>query len=362
MGQSTKGDLTGHEKNRQMACITGMLATYGYLRWPLQRIGVSGLKGVTIFAEEKEVLDCYLAKLARNVPAKQLKNLKRMEVKNFELGFYILTHREKEEEVQNFLAREDFLPVLGVSGLVPQFALDETYVLRVDKAEFEGYNWSFFEARMAKIFGYFIENVGSVLEEAQRYWNFEEADEVSGFSAIFGLTAHLFLDGLVHTGEENAKDLQHTLRRIFAGQKKFQQSWADMDGLTEVVCRLMHQFVQNVQGIVVVDCQQIEEKTWPALEEGKAILFDGDHYYVPQELFAESCRKLSGIISMPKLKLSLQQEGTLVCNDISDRNYTTKKVISSAMGQTGRYRFLKFRKEEFLDESGLGLEDVWREE
>ena len=69
------------------------------------------------------------------------------------------------------------------------------------------------------------------------------------------------------------------------------------------------------------------------------------------------CLQLTKVITFHQLKIELQNEGNLDCNELTKRNFTVKKSIDLG-SDIVRKRFLALKKEAFVSDDGQYLEEL----
>ena len=113
--------------------ILQFIEVNSFCRFFFQNFGYDLERGIVIVTDDdrhaQEVADTILATVdSRNILHYSSKTEKPF---NFEIGLHLYRKYDKEEELINFLFAKDFVPLIIVGGLVPEFLTENAYIFRL---------------------------------------------------------------------------------------------------------------------------------------------------------------------------------------------------------------------------------------
>lgn len=279
-------------------------------------------------------------------------------------GFMAFQKEMKEETIQTFLAEQNFMPILVVSGgILPDFLRMDFNIFRIREDEMLDLKDKNSQILLGGFQDYIIKNVDEVCAVIERVETTKAVIEFDGQEEMFNLFRNLaavisvYATYLrrskteVEVAEISDKLIQESKRRIFQIV-----DFSSGENLREAFSQLLWRYAGEKEGLTIADVSMVNGETCQALRENRAILYDSGYYYLPPELFRDICKPLLETTSIPEVKRQLKAEGILYCNSM---DYTVKKQIVTVFGNIERLRFLWICKEELLLPDNLYLEEVF---
>ena len=92
-------------------------------------------------------------------------------MENYELGFKIVNTGMKEEQAEEFLGKEDFLPVLVTGGVLPSYLRTQHFFLRIRETDVKVLDDVNFQVKMQGLKAFIIENINVFIEDTQKAVN-----------------------------------------------------------------------------------------------------------------------------------------------------------------------------------------------
>lgn len=280
-------------------------------------------------------------------------------VLNHLIGIHEYSRFDKAEAILQFLAEEDFTPILLTCGLIPDY-LDNGIVvipifegknIQVQKTIQELQNFRQYAHRQPEILQrelkLFVTSDVYMRNEGGSSLNIVLEATVAVFCAIYRSD---------HTEQETEKR-RTQLRKVISYYVNLTEEQGEEYEVLDAIKKSVENELDANPQILISPCDEIEGEIVKALGNSDVILYDEDWYYFPEKIMRQACKPLSEIISFLSLKRELYEAGMLYCNNVTAGNYTVKRMLTNSFGYTFRARFLKIRKDFFVPLGGLGLEE-----
>ena len=335
------------------------LTSYAFMRFIFLEVSSLLSPGVILVTESKDDAKILAKNLEKCGWAKICKNKNDSEnlPSNFQMGIKILRKDEPEESAIQFLDNEHFLPVLIAAGIAPDYSEECGVVIRMNTKLSKSNEKEFKEFRDWILLNleavvYEIKTVSSILDEA------DFAAKMSPIMQIIymiGSIWHMYLREL-NSDEETADDWMLDFLEWGKQLIAKSESLTGLYQISDAVRYSVYKYIEEGNYLLVKSLEDVHDDMLETVIE-EVIFFDETMYYVPEEILRKICRTLTETITFHQIKVELEHEGTLVCNNTKKRNFTVKKTLP--LGDTfTRLRFLALKKEAFLSESGQYLEEA----
>ena len=297
----------------------------------------------------------------------KLRGSKIPEAENFRLIYVLHSKRYQEETIEDFLTTDQYLPVLGVSGIIPKelrqfgevFCIDSVNEAEVDLGEVRDI--------CDQIIGYIHQNpeyIISCMKEVYTHANLSyDRDEMLKCALL--ATAIAYNHCCIALGF-TSYDIEHYQRIIDSLCKTVcsedcENEDSDVELEIESVVRVcLERHVEKNQQLLMGDVDCVDKDLWEAVRNEQAILYSDDFYYIPNMVLEEATQHLhrgNPELSFLKIKRLMYEIGVLLCNDVH-HNYTIKKdVLNPYTGKKERGRFLKVQRSALDAPGRLTLEE-----
>ncbi|WP_343083960.1 hypothetical protein [Blautia producta] len=346
-----------------------MLTVWGtsFMRYISHEYGCTLDSGFVLVADDQRQARRFITeyKRALNNGIQIMKwNTRCVRPENYHCAFLLLQKEMKEEEIVRFLMQQDFLPIVVVGGILPDFLKTDFYIFKIKNKDIEGLEDERNRLIYSELRQYIIENVEEVCTILQRVetstamLEYDGPQEMRGLFRIMVGISSVFGSYIRKTRTEaevsafSIKYLHESKVRIFQFS-----DFSSGENLRETFSQLLWKYVEENERVKISDISMVDGETCQALRESSVILYDLEYYYLPPELFRDICQPLLETISIPEVKKQLKTEGILYCNSM---DYTVKKQIINVFGNIERPRLLWICKEELLLPDNLFLEEVLR--
>lgn len=332
-----------------------LLSAYSHIRVLMEDTGAGINGGIVLYIPNSNTVESVIHDLKQcGGIISKIRGSQLPSAFNYRAALVRCQGNHKPESVFEFLASGEYLPVYLVSGILPRWLSDYANIILVDD-ELDTDS----ELRLDSLKGFMefshshanfiIESLNSI-KSADKYKIFEESKLYQAFYCVGILYNHyLHIAGKALQLPSNYFDeLDNTIRDAI----EFDDF--DLEAVSAVYKALLR-YLDAKTDILIGDINNIQGKLINAVVDENAILYDGGFYYMPDALFCQAMEEeLEVDVSCRLLKLILFQEKVLVCNNTRG-NYSIKKLIISAYGETMRMRFLKFSREKLEEGEQLSL-------
>lgn len=340
------------EKGEMMSAPV-QIFVLAFIRVILEDIGGQIDEGIILIADDmlmaRHFIKAYVAKVGNG----KVIDRKMPKMENFELGFKIVNTGMKEEQAEEFLGKEDFLPVLVTGGVLPSYLRTQHFFLRVRKTDMKVLDAVNFQVKMQGLKAFIIENINVFIEDTQIESN-ENEPYVRTLLYVENLLFQYYRRNY-ELKEEEANEVVEEFGKFTGKLIKTSEDIVHANGdVREEISDRFFQFVATNQELVMLD---VNDEINPMIPKDKVIWFDAEYYYLTDAMLRKVCEKVLELVSVNELKSILREEGILYCDASGD--YSIKIVVKTQNGEK-RPRVLKLRKL-YLTVDGECLEDIYQE-
>jgi len=332
---------------------------YPYLRFVLDVDTDAVNFGIVLVCGSMVEAKGHLKKMIMTDRFIEIVNLKKIPcVCNYQGGIHIWNKMDSEAEILNFLGEKAFCPILLIDGLVPEYLEDTAFVINIGSKEASE---PITEA--ATLFSWIKQNVALVVNtirfvKTSRYLDtVVDQMEESLISCI--AVGEVYKVYLRAEGEQE-DEVETWMDRFVTDVIKMLENSQRMTGryhVTEAVRLLLYNYIAECDYVNIFYEGDLYMLNREEITNGKYILISDEFIYLKEDMMREVCVPLLTSVSLRQLKVELFEEGTLLCQNIEKRNFTTKKLLYSADGKECRPRFLRLKKSAFTTAEGLDFED-----
>lgn len=273
----------------------------------------------------------------------------------------MLKDGDNVEDIKDFLMKREFLPTLVVSGILPFFLREDSYVFRIRNAG----SISAFSEEYKAFREFVIENVGFVKKSILQYLNEENLHNSNEYSDKYSdkYPAFRVLDVIGYIwelyyanncSEASAENFCKAYMADISEIVKGFDDYSDYCDIEEEISSLIWNFLMEHVDVVVSNVDNVSGHAYEAMKVDKAILYDEEFYYFPERLIKEIAQPLMETMAIGELKKMLKDQGIIVCNG---QGYTIKKRFTTMSGYCGRMRAIKVQKTMLSFQDNLMLED-----
>lgn len=326
-----------------------LLAGSAFLRVPLERFGLKVREGFVLIANDNHHSRQFAEQLRKMFSAVEIPNLKgnwRTTVNNDTMAIHIFRYEEKEEIVQDFLCEQNFLTVLIVGGVLPEYIKTQFTCFRIKVTDDCCNNIKEISRYYREFKEFSVENLGLVIREIKNVNSSVIVNKSAVDSQYLDLFRYIIAVGEVwkifYRSQVNEEETQsfrmayyQYCTELIAEIPLFEAGYE----LQQTVNRLVWEFGEY---IFFLNIREIDTAAEKIIEENKAVLVAEEAYYFPERLLLEICQPILESISSVELKKRLKQENIIICNS---SDYTVKKQIMGITGTVMRKRFIKIRRE-----------------
>ena len=338
--------------------ILQFIEVYSFCRFVFQNFGYDLERGIVIVTDDdrhaQEVADAILATVdSRNILHYSSKTEKPF---NFEIGLHLYRKYDKEEELINFLFAKDFVPLIIVGGLVPEFLTENAYIFRLKLTGKDIRDFKTLYEKMKTEIKSHIEHLSYEIQIVQtsRALKNSKIEHINRrcFEVIV-LTGKVWQMVIRESNDEDTTEAW--VQEYYSVLESALESMDDLIGICDVS--------EAVRKCVVTYILQneVKLKDFHMLTNGsiETIWYDTDYYYFSEPFLKKICKPLQNTVSFQQIKTELYEAGILVCNNTKNRNFTVKKsCFDIQTGYERRIRFLKLVKQELFSDEGMELEEL----
>jgi len=338
-----------------------LLTAYGHLRVLMEDAGLGLHKGVIVFVPDpyqtEEIIQSFVLCGAERG---QIWGNKLPTGLNYTTKIVQCQPQYRQSAVLEFLAQTEYFPVLIVSQKIPDWLQDYSNILLVEEIDDQNYvkldsaksratelqNFLDFSHRQTQMLWDFLAGVKNTvwydqISSKRRYY-------VGLYCVAKAFAYYIVAD---NTGVELSENYHQLVHETICDASDYDYFEMNM-GL--IFYKNLIAYLNNNKKIFLESVDEIQGEVIKAVKKEEAILYDHDFYYMPDKIFGEIATKMDNVISKRHLKLVLLHEQVLVCNNTRS-NYSIKKLLTSAYGETLRVRFLKFSREKLEEGQQLSL-------
>lgn len=339
------------KKNRET-----LIGTYAFLKIPMQElcnILTPGIVAVVDNHNTAKLLEKNLIKIgwARSYGDEEFPP------ENYQIATCMDKKLEYEDDVLVFLDKEEFLPMLISSGMAPEFLDDSYFVMRMEEKISDETIMEIEELKK-----WILSNLELVFSEIKTL--IAMVENIDGISLDDPVLVIVFLIAGVwrqffRTKLADEDFAEEWMLNFLKWGKKLLDERENLTGIyqsTEAVKHFLYKFIEEGNDVWIISLDEVKELGLDDIEENM-IFYDDETYYVQEQMLKKICLQLTKVITFHQLKIELQNEGNLDCNELTKRNFTVKKSIDLG-SDIVRKRFLALKKEAFVSDDGQYLEEL----
>ena len=341
--------------------VLRMIFGLAFMRPLLQATDTDIDLGVVVLMDSNTQARLWCQECESKVDGKIIQKLKSTKVLNYQAGVHMLKDGDNVEDIKDFLMKCEFLPTLVVSGILPFFLREDSYVFRIRNAG----SISAFSEEYKAFREFVIENVGFVKKSILQYLNEENLHNSNEYSDKYSdkYPAFRVLDVIGYIwelyyanncSEASAENFCKAYMADISEIVKGFDDYSDYCDIEEEISSLIWNFLMEHVDVVVSNVDNVSGHAYEAMKVDKAILYDEEFYYFPERLIKEIAQPLMETMAIGELKKMLKDQGIIVCNG---QGYTIKKRCTTMSGYCGRMRAIKVQKTMLSFQDNLMLED-----
>lgn len=322
-----------------------------FIREIMKDMGRQLEEGIILIADDfmmaKHFMKTYVAKAGNG----KIIERKMQIMENFEVGLKLITQGMKEEQAEEFLGKEGFLPVLVTGGVLPSYLRIQHNFLRIREMDVKVLDDAEFQLKLKTLKEYIIENTKDFQQ------NFKNRSvEGTSMNQVLEVVEMVLLEYLkkVHKLNDNESvnicdELEKFMQRVLQTSEDIVHASKEV---REELQSQIGKYVLENQDLRMFDlneemsCQLCREST---------IWYDDEYYYMTDRMLREVCEGVLEMVSVNELKSILKAEAILICDASGD--YSVKITVKS-VGNRQKIRALKLQKL-YLLVDGLYLEDIY---
>ena len=167
---------------------------------------------------------------------------------------------------------------------------------------------------------------------------------------------YLFWFQTGHSAEETVARkncIQNHLGKLF----EFHLNCDTTVDLANTFVHIFYKYLDSHTDISYCACDQIEGEANTRLNTGQTILWNAEYYFISSSLLKDICQPLLENIGWHKILRNLAREGVISADANQQSNYTCKKTLYNAFGQTSISRFIRLNKKALCSNEHLTLEE-----
>lgn len=336
------------------------LYTFAFLREIMKCEGVECGSGIVLVADDRNMAKHFIQLFCRKTESAEWiqSRLHNASLPNYFTGFTLLNLKNNQENLETFLDKNDFLPVVVTGGILPDFLRENCFIMKIQQADIEMLEVEDFSEKIKKLRHLLIEFIQDNQKDSTLClkkikiedkssvlgaWNFVQKIILFGMykSDIYSEEQLCFLKEKLDTWVSNKthmfEKLQHQKSEVIESINTTMENYIRANGEFEVIERY--------------DTQNLNNDT------GKMMWYDEEFYYISERTFKDMCEKLLDFVSWNEFKHILQEQEILVCDKSGD--YTSKVII----GDKKKVRVLKLNKVLLfqMSETGNFLEEIYED-
>lgn len=351
-------------KNNRV-CMNGrMLMLIGInseLFFIFQKMNKEINRGIVMVLDDDISEEKFVRDLIESIGGTEIKNLKiknrQKSLRNYKFAIHKYRKTDEIERLQNFLDNLKCLNIITVCAVIPDALKGLGIPMKITLDMAQSIGSCEFAKEMKEIREFVRSNPEIVVREI-KLAKPPCSLEYSSLSLSMSAAANVYYQYLRGSGSDIEQQIEHGLvQKAIAECVSESEEFYETYDLTDAIKRVTTRYFDVDTEYTIADIGQIDGNVAKAIENGSAVIYDAQYYYVSEMLFRKACEVILNVSSFVEIKRSLKDEGALCCNNVENTNFTVKKVFINVYGATCRGRFLKFRKEFFVAREGLTLEE-----
>lgn len=320
--------------------------------------------GMVIYTQDRRCADAFTKQFQklRTIFCRTWKDVPPEDaILNYCCYFHILRRNDDAEKVLDFLERDDAVTAIVAFGVLPEYLAGD-YVrnrIIINSAADIGLSTD----EVSQIVQEFCEFVHTkpewLLGELKKFKTsrrFAEVSDSNLMTALFAAAASFTNYFREQHDEVETEQVECWLVQAIAHLQELLEENEDLDNLTAITRKAIENYIEE-KDVLICDVELVSGKAQEALDKGRAILYDRNFYFVPEEILRAACDKFLETSSLIKIKQRLREEGAIETNGQVSSNYTVKFQYTNVFGGQCRRRFLKFRRNFFETVDSLSLEE-----
>lgn len=341
-----------------------ILSLLGEFHTPLMASGCPSAKGLILCNDSPTSGDCWISTLYKLPDTTKISSIRRQSfsVPNFHLGLYFLQKYDTTENIGIFLRQDSFQPLVVCNNFVPDELVDLADTISLPLNSLANTSPCFTElADCKQFFRELPDNLTFALTQAFTSKSYLQLQNTESSSLLINQLAiiaeiYLFWFRSQHNEEETGirrNSLQRNMQELF-------QNHLNCDTTVDLANTFVHIFYKYLDShtdISYCACDQIEGEANTRLNTGQTILWSAEYYFISSSLLKAICQPLLENIGWHKILRNLAREGVISADANQQSNYTCKKTLYNAFGQTSISRFIRLNKKALCSNEHLTLEE-----
>lgn len=352
MEQSCKADQVKHDQR-----ILFLLSCTAEIRPILQEKNLLSEKGVLIYAENKENLDCAVQTLKIGGAVSCCRMSEAKMLLNNMTALHSYSRTDKAEDIERYLLSEQFLPIVTAANMIPPDLTQFSNLLVVASCEDPGEDYreklSWFQERVRSNPAE-AEKALDLLRSSKKIKKLFQLPELA-MTLMASMEVFCYYYRFEHT-ESETEIVQNRFRVAIENQICMAESFENSLDILEVVRKAILDWIDQNPEVQIREYDNIDGEAVKALEKDRIIVYDSASYYFPEALLRKACQPLLDIVSFTTIKAVLYEGGILMANAGATFTYTVKKVLMTVYGAPLRKRFIKLQRDFFISVTSIGLE------
>lgn len=276
---------------------------------------------------------------------------------NYKVGLVTYQPFYKEEAIRKYISCDKYFPVMIVCGIVPEKLLFCRNIITLENVDDD-----FERAReRATLFNriteylhgngkFVIDNIQSLTKKYKKTEEEDRLHRVLYFSSI--ICCSYLADNAIE--REDGQEILCHMETMNHKMLSAVEIGNDGTSILLMVKRALVKYVDERKDVRFGHIEKAEGDLMTSLDNGKAILYDDNFYYIGESMFRKTIESYQQVISYLSVKQELYRAEILSCDGV-EGNYTTKATVVNTYGMVRRLRFLKLRKERIDDGGELTL-------
>ncbi len=324
-----------------------LICAFAFMREPLRCSGFCIEEGIVLVVQNTENFDRLLGELlGLNAVKYRLRLNGVIDVANYQMVVTIYDKNYRAEVVHDFMAQMTFMPAIITKGIIPRELRSFKNVLVIEKMD--STLWETRKALFDEFICYITDDSVDLLGElkcARKYAERESpqwfSDVGRGLKVVSGVVRDFVNKKMgVFSNEKIHDSIMERYKSLISA---YYRPDVEIDML-ESASRCLSDFLDRHKEILVGAIDQPEVEFWDACEDGKAIVFDAESYYLSDRILRDSMSEIIEFIPYLRLKQELKDIEALICNAGETDGFTIKKVFRRSDGRMIRPRVLKFSR------------------
>lgn len=337
-----------------------------FLRPILRNYGYFFSEGIVLVADNESIAKRFVSLCVEKMSnCRRVLNWNARSKKPFNYcsAMMVMDQTHKEAEVIRFLSETDFLPIVVVGGVMPEYLRQRMYLFRLHHQDINVMEDDAVGNRINELMRFLIDDVSSICRDLGRLPTTMAWEDYDGPREMWEIYSIMLAIDTVYCRYLRIEKSEREVYEFFIRYKeesldriKLIQDYRSGQAVSDIFSTLVWEYIRQDM-IVLVDVQNIEGQAWELYSENKVVFYDETFYFVEPVIFRKMCRPLLETISCPELKRQLKENEIIFCDNSSD--YTIKKQIITVYGNVERPRMMWIFKEKVCSPDNFFLEDYF---